>query len=165
MVTARAARQTAANLHVANREPLSMARLDRARLAAGIYPCRFEVATRFSDLDVQMHVNNVAVAGIVQEGRARFSAENKLAAFVRDRSVMVASLTIEYADEMGHPAPVEVSVGVIEIGRTSYRLGQVLRQSGVIGAYAEIVMVAGKDGAPTPLDDAWRGKLESLKIK
>lgn len=141
-----------------------MARLDRARLSEGVFPCRFEVATRFSDVDVQGHLNNVAVAAIVQEGRARFSVENGISAFVRGRSLMVASITIEYAGEMHHPAPVEISVGVLEIGRTSYRLAQVLRQNGKIGAFAEIVLVAGKDGAPAPMDDAWRAKLESLRI-
>lgn len=142
-----------------------MARLDRARLSEGVFPCRFDVATRFGDLDVQGHINNVAVAAIVQEGRARFSVENGISAFVRGRSLMVASLTIEYAGEMRHPAPVEVSVGVLEVGRTSYRLGAVLRQDGKIGAFAEIVLVAGKDGAPAPIDEEWRARLESLRIK
>jgi acyl-CoA thioester hydrolase len=144
-----------------------MARIDRARLTEGVFPYRLEVPTRFSDLDMQGHINNVAVAGIVQEARARFAQDMGLGALVRERgcALMVASLLIEYAGEMRHPPPVEVSVGLLEIGRTSYRVAQVVRQEGRIGAFAEMVQVASKNGASAPFDDAWREKLESLLIK
>ncbi len=142
-----------------------MARLDRERLSQGVFPFRCEVATRFSDVDMQRHLNNVAVAEIFQEGRARFAYENDLSPLTRGGSLMVAALSIEYVGEMRHPLPVEVSVGVLEIGRTSYRVALVARQNGVIGAFAEVVMVSGKDGASTPITEEGRARLETLKIR
>ena len=141
-----------------------MARLDRVRLTSGVFPYVCEVPTRFTDIDVLGHVNNVAAAAIFQEARARFSHACGLVGVMNGLALVVASMTIEYADEMRHPDPVQVSVGLIELGRTSYRLGQVARQNGRIGAYAEIVQVASSNGASAPFGEAWRAKLESLKI-
>src|SRR4051812_45343941 len=100
-----------------------MLRIDRARLTNGVFPFSCELPTRFTDLDVQGHVNNVAMAGIVQEGRARFSYAQDFAGFMKGRSLAVVSLTIEFAAEAKYPDPVELSVGVLDVGRTSYRLG------------------------------------------
>lgn len=142
-----------------------MARLNRARLMEGVFPHRFEIGTRFGDTDVQGHINNVAMAAIFQEGRVCFSREVGLMKMLQGRSIVVASTTIDYVGEMHHPDPIELSVGVLDIGRTSYRLAQVARQNGQVGALAEFVLVARDGGAPTPLDDAWREKLEALRIR
>jgi acyl-CoA thioester hydrolase len=141
-----------------------MARLDRARLRDGIFPFRCEIATRFTDIDVLGHVNNVAMAAIFQEARTRFAHAFDFMNLIKGRRLVVASLTIEFADEMFHLDPIEVSAGLIEIGRTSYRLGQMARQKGRIGAYAEIVQVAGDKTGPIPFDEEWRVALEGLRI-
>ena len=141
-----------------------MARLDRARLTDGTFPFHCEVATPFTDVDVLGHINNVAMAAIFQEARACFARAFDLTNVIRGRRVVVASVTIEFADELFHPDPVQVSVGVLEIGRTSYRLGQVARQNGRIGAYAEIVLGASDKTGTVPFGEEWRAKLESLKV-
>lgn len=142
-----------------------MSRLDRLRLENGVYPICCEIATRFADVDVLLHINNVAVAEILQEGRTRFAHAFDLVRAVQGKRVMVVSQTIEFAGEMHHPDPIQVSVGILEIGRSSYRIGQVARQNGTIGAYAETVLVAGDESGPVPIHEAWRRKLESLKIR
>ena len=62
------------------------------------------------------------------------------------------------------PQAIEVSTGVLDIGRTSFRLGQIARQQDMTGAYAEIVLVMRDEAGPAPLPEAWHGKLDALKI-
>lgn len=141
-----------------------MARLDRVRLQSGAYVHHCEIATRASDLDVQHHINNVAVADIIQEGRARFFHASTLTELLRGRAVVVASILIDYANELRHPAPVHMQVGVMEIGRTSFVLAQIASQGGMIGAFAETVVALRENGAAAPLGEDFRAILENYRI-
>jgi acyl-CoA thioester hydrolase len=139
-------------------------RIDRARLENGVFPHRCQIATRFSDLDQIGHVNNVAAAEILQEGRALFVRAAGLLTGDPRPQVVVASSLIEFASDLLSPDPVEVSTGLLEIGRTSFRLGQIARQGSSIGLYAEIVQVLRDAQGPLPIPADWRTKLESLRI-
>jgi acyl-CoA thioester hydrolase len=140
-----------------------MTRLDRARLEGGVFPFHFDVATRFADLDENGHVNNVATADILQEGRLRFIQPIDLIGVSRCQLVIAASL-IEFSQELQYPAPIAVAVGVLDVGRTSFRVGQVASQNSCIGAYSEVVLVTRVGRDPVPLPDDWRTKLDGLKI-
>jgi len=138
-------------------------RIDRARLQREAFPFRCEIATRFSDLDVLGHVNNVAAASILMEARNRFIHHCKL--FETERTqLVVASSLIEYAADLLHPEPIEVYVGVLELGRSSLRLGQIAVQNGRVGLYAEIVQVTRDAQGATPMPESWRAKLGSMRI-
>lgn len=138
-------------------------RIDRTRLDTGTFPYRFEIGTRFSDMDKVGHVNNVAVADLLQEGRNRFIHALDLMGAARS-SLVVAALNVEFAGDLYHPAPVEIAVGVLEIGRSSYRIGEVIRQHGRIAVYAEVVQVARNEGGATSLPEAWRPLLERALV-
>ena len=140
-----------------------MTRIDRRRLENGVFPYHCQVATRFADLDQLGHVNNVAVTGILAEARYGFFLAFDLISGVHSRVVVAASI-IEFGGEMLCPDPVHISVGLLEIGRTSFRLGQIAIQNSRIGAYAEIVQVMRNDDGPLPLPSEWRTKLETLKV-
>jgi acyl-CoA thioester hydrolase len=141
-----------------------MLRLDRRRLDAASFPVRIEIATRFDDLDLQGHVNNVAVAVILQEARGRFNQQFIAGLLGTGRGMVVGSLFIDYAAEMYAPDPVDVRTGVLDIGRSSFTLGQVARQRGRTTAYAEVAMViTGSEGA-TPIPDAARNALQAARI-
>jgi acyl-CoA thioesterase FadM len=62
------------------------------------------------------------------------------------------------------PDPVEVSTGLVEIGRTSFGLGQIARQGHGIGLYAEIVQVLRDAQGPPAIPTDWRNKLESMTV-
>jgi acyl-CoA thioesterase FadM len=57
-----------------------------------------------------------------------------------------------------------VAVGIVEIGRSSFRFAELASQNGRVGAYAEFAMVARRDGAAVPMPDTWRAMLEGLKV-
>jgi acyl-CoA thioester hydrolase len=140
-----------------------MTRLDRRRLENGVFPYHCQVPTRFADLDRLGHINNVATAEILEEARSRLFHTFDLIGGIHCQLVVAGSI-IEFGDEMLWPDPVHISVGLLDVGRTSFRLGQLAVQNSRIGAYAEIVLVMRNDEGPLPLPDEWRNKLETLRI-
>jgi acyl-CoA thioester hydrolase len=140
-------------------------RIDRERLDRATFPVVTTIPTRFDDIDSQGHVNNAAAAVILQEARVDLNFQAQVALARGGLSNMVASLCIEYAGEMRHPLPVEVSSGILALGRSSVIVGQLARQAGRPTLYAETVLVVvGPDG-PTPMPDALRAAYEDLIIR
>ncbi|OYW21856.1 MAG: thioesterase, partial [Sphingomonas sp. 12-62-6] len=66
-----------------------MARPEAWRLSAEAYPHREIIQTRFQDLDVLGHINNVGMAAILESGRVKFNQATGLDAW-RDRRWLVA---------------------------------------------------------------------------
>ena len=141
-----------------------MPRLDRSLLAAKRFPVQLSIQTRVADVDMQGHVNNGAAVFLVQEARAHFHRAAGLPELREGLRVMVAGITVEYAAEIHYPDPVVAHSGILSLGRTSYIIGQVLRQGGRDCLYAETaVALAGPDGS-MPLPDALRRSLDTLVI-
>lgn len=123
-----------------------------------------EGPTRFLDLDTQGHVNNASAVVILQEGRVKFNRAAGLPSVLGDLRAMVVGLSVEYAAEMYHPDPVEVHSGVLSVGRTSFVVGQILRQRGRTAVYAEFAMVMANAEGAAPLPDDCRVALEARRI-
>ena len=137
-----------------------MQRLDRERLLRVPLPVSHEIQTRFSDVDLQGHINNVATVELLQEGRVRFNRHVGLN-LLRDRyGVMVAGIQVEYAAELDWVEPVTSHIGVLAIGRSSYTIGQVLTQGGKPGTFAEATLVMVRDGRPAEMPAEFRAALE-----
>jgi acyl-CoA thioester hydrolase len=133
-----------------------MPRPDPALLDPERYPFRCTIETRFADIDVNMHVNNVALVGLFEEGRVRFHRASGFVAALAGRSAMVASIAVEFLGQGYFPAPVEAHAAPARFGRTSYALNQLITQEGRTVAFAEVTMVCmGKDG-PTPLPNEFK---------
>lgn len=141
-----------------------MARIDRALLDNATYPVITQVATRFDDLDILGHVNNVATAVLFEEGRVRFNRDAGLQALRGGLRVMVVGLQIEFAAEIHHPDPVEVRTGTLAIGRTSFTIGQVARQNGRSVAYAHATLVFADADGPAPVPPAIRESYERRRL-
>ncbi len=141
-----------------------MVRLDRTRFENKTFPHVCDVTTRFDDLDRIGHLNNVAIASLLQEGRYRFFADSSMAA-TPQRQVVVASVFIDFAGDLRHPAPVSVATGVLEIGRSSVRVGQLVLQEGSSAVFAEVVHVIRDEQGTIAIPEDWRTKLESLRIR
>lgn len=143
-----------------------MTRLNRERLDSGVFPVVSEIPTRVGDVDMQRHINNVAIVALFQEGRSLLNREAKLSTVATGMRLrpMVAGITVEYAGETFWPDPVEVHTGVISLGRSSFVLGQVLRQRGRSTAYAEVAMVLADKNGPAALPAELRGLYDTLRI-
>ncbi|MCB2078881.1 MAG: acyl-CoA thioesterase [Novosphingobium sp.] len=144
-----------------------MAKPDPALLDPARYPFDCLVETRYRDLDSNLHINNGAIASLLEEGRVRFHREsgfNEIAARI-NMTMMVASITIDYLGESLFPDPLEMHVGCAHIGRTSNRLAQLVTQKGRVVVFAQAVMVCVANGQPTPIPDEFRTSLGNWMVK
>lgn len=141
-----------------------MPRIDRSKLEGVRFPVVEEVPTRWGDLDMQGHVNNAAAVVILQEGRVKFNRAAGLPGALGDLRAMVVGMSLDYAAEMHHPDPVEVHCGILAIGRSSFTIGQVMRQRGRTAIYAETTLVMANSAGAAPLPDSYRAALEALRI-
>lgn len=136
-----------------------MPRPDPALLDAARYPFRHTISTRFSDVDPNQHLNNVALAAMMEDGRVRFNVGMGMRVALGQRRAMVASMGIEYLSEGHFPAPVEVCCAIEAVGRTSWTIVQVLTQEGRTVAFARSVIVSIADDRPAPVPDDFRAEL------
>ncbi|MBT0668877.1 acyl-CoA thioesterase [Novosphingobium profundi] len=131
-----------------------MAKPDPRLLDAARYPFHCEIAPRFADLDLNHHVNNVAIAAYVEDARVRFYRASGLRAQFAGLSTMVVSLNIEYLRETDYPAPVSVYCALERLGTTSMTMVHVLTQDGAAVAFSRCVTVAvNGEGKTVPLPE------------
>lgn len=119
------------------------------------YPFRAQVHTRFTDLDPQRHVNNVAMGELFAEGRLLFHRE--LFARVErpaNYKYVVAQANYRFLGETFYPATVDIGLAVTRIGRTSFSYAQGLFQQGRRTSLCDTTLVGRLDGEPTPLPEA-----------
>nr|KIS32744.1 thioesterase [Novosphingobium sp. P6W] len=140
-----------------------MPKPDPALLDPARYPFSCTIEPRFGDLDINLHINNVAIAGLLEDGRVRFHRASGYRDALTGLSSMIASIAIEYLGEGHYPDPVTIHSAVEDTGRSSHRLVQLLMQEKRVVAFARSVMViVGKAGpAPPPASfadqiDQWR---------
>lgn len=124
------------------------------------YPFSVEIGTRFGDLDVQNHINNVRVNQLLEEGRMRFGLYMRSTGEKADdrmerraaRLVTVAT-QVNYLAEVSYPAPVTICSGVISIGTSSYAIASLMLQDGKPVAHCRATYVRSDEGKPAPLPD------------
>ena len=137
------------------------------RRTPAAYPVRLTIPTRYGDMDANAHLNNVAIARLVEESRVRFHyALQADGGDVSPGGVMIAHVSIDYLGEGEYPADVEAGVGIVVVGGSSYRLAVGLFQNGRAFALAESVMVsmaADRSGA-APITPELRTLLESRRV-
>jgi acyl-CoA thioester hydrolase len=133
-----------------------MPKPDPALLDPARYPFSCEIATRFSDIDLNHHINNVTLGDVCQEARVRFHSASGFRAAIAGAGAMVASFSIDYLGQGYYPDPLTAHVAALGIGSTSYRLAMLIRQNGRTVAYAQAVMVAAREGRPIEIPDSFR---------
>lgn len=139
-----------------------MPRPDAFRLRPETYPFSAEVRTRYSDLDPQNHVNNVAVAAIYEEGRSQFigwmvdSATGELEPPRR----MIAEVKVSYLAQIHYPATLRVAAGILHLGQRSYRIGQALFHADQCVGLCETVVVHSDGLRGIAISEAWRETLQ-----
>lgn len=118
-----------------------MAKPDDWRLNISNYPFHVALDTRYQDLDVMGHVNNVAMAGLFETGRIRF--HHSLGRHPRDKGVrwMIAAVNIAYLNEAHFPDPITVASGIGHIGNTSWHIYSAAFQNGECVATCDTVVV------------------------
>lgn len=142
-----------------------MAKPEPWRLEIDRYPFRFDTTTRFQDLDIMGHINNVAMAGIFENARVNF--HRHLGRHPQDQGVrwLIASVHIEYLQEAHFPQDVTVGCAIGHIGNTSWTVYAAAFQDGECVATCDCVVVTHGPGGRRQIDETLRSAMESNAIR
>lgn len=141
-----------------------MARPDPELLAASRYPYAIRATTRFADVDPNRHINNVAMSAILEDARSRYGQMTGMHNLT-DYRVMIVSNYIDYTGEAQYPDPIDVHVGTLSVGRSSWTLAVLATQYGMPCAFARSVLVTTRDGRAAPLPEPFRAELLARLIR
>ena len=129
-----------------------MAKPESWRLDAASYPVCAEFQTRFQDMDINGHLNNVAFAALFESGRVLLNRQvSPLAERVNGERTMVAAVEINYLAEGNFPDPVQIATGIGRVGTSSWTIVQAMFQNGGCIATCDTVVVCRTDGEAKPL--------------
>ena len=129
-----------------------MAKPESWRLDAASYPVCESHQTRFQDMDINGHLNNVAFAALFESGRVLLNWSLRAQGERPDNErVMVAAVEINYLAEGNFPDPVEIATGIGRIGTSSWTIVQAMFQSGRAIATCDTVVVCRTDNQAKPL--------------
>ena len=103
-----------------------------------------------------MHVNNVALIDLAQEGRVRFHRESGYAPIRDGGATVVASFAIEFLGAAFYPGALDCHSAISHVGRTSQVIDQLVMQKGRIVAWTQAVIVSIRNGQPCALTSAFR---------
>lgn len=128
------------------------------------YATPIEVQLRWSDQDVNGHVNNVRILTLMEEARIR--ANQQWTATLPGESGprrVVRALNTVFDHEVQYGKATIIWVWVPKIGTSSFVVGHLLTQDGRPCVYAEATMVVidAGTGRPTRHDDRLRSALEA----
>lgn len=129
-----------------------MAKPEGWRLNAASYPVNSAANTRFQDMDINGHLNNVAFAALFEDGRVRL---NRKIRPWHDRPenerTMVAAVEINYLREGNFPDDVVIASGIGRIGTSSWTIEQAMFQRDQCIATCDTVVVCRTDNQAKPL--------------
>jgi acyl-CoA thioester hydrolase len=133
------------------------------RLDPAAYPVSMQCDTRFQDLDLNRHLNNVAYAALFENARVQLHHQAKLREDRADSErTMVAAIEINYLGEGYFPDPVTIKSGVGHVGNTSWKILQAMFQNGHCIATCDSVVVCRIGNESKTLRTALR---EQLRVR
>ncbi|BBB14288.1 acyl-CoA thioesterase [Sphingopyxis sp. FD7] len=143
-----------------------MAKPESWRLNPASYPVCAEFQTRFQDMDINGHLNNVAFAALFESGRVLLNRQVRpLGERPANERTMVAAVEINYLAEGHFPDPVEIATGIGRIGTSSWTIVQAMFQNGRCIATCDTVVVCRTDGQAKPLRAAMVAELEATMAR
>ncbi len=141
-----------------------MAKPEAWRLDPAAYPFRFDVATRWADLDLLGHINNVSMAGLFEEGRGKFTHSLDMHRGSPDIRWLIAGVEIAYLAEAHHPGSVTIASGIGRIGTTSWSVMSAAFQNGKCVATCETTTVYTDGGGAVAVPGHYRAKLAAMMV-
>ena len=130
------------------------------RLDPAAYPHHDTIQTRFQDLDVLGHINNVAWAALFETGRVRFFRLLNGSSPGRNRG-LVANVEINYLAEGHFPGDIEMASAIGQIGTRSWQALTLAMQDGKPMATCDVTIVTAGEG----IDPEFRAALEKWLVR
>ena len=105
------------------------------------YKLQLEMQTRWRDLDAFGHVNNAVFASYIENARATLFDRWKLPYLGKGKSLIIASLTIDYYKQLNHPSKFIIGQKVSRIGNTSFDIeSSLFKENKLIGTSRVVVV-------------------------
>ena len=82
------------------------------------FPFHHELKTRWRDLDAFNHVNNATFLSYIEDARILFF--KRWGINLKDKSLIVASVKIDYINQLKHPSNLIIGQKVARLGTKSY---------------------------------------------
>lgn len=116
---------------------------------------------RYSDTDRQGHVNNAAFSTFLETGRTEILYSRELPVLSKNASFVIASLKLDFLNEIEWPGQIDIGTGILKIGNSSVTFFQKLYQNNICAAAAEtvIVQVRNDKSGSQPLGEDAKGIL------
>ena len=138
-------------------------------LERGAYRVWREISTRWADNDAYGHINNVVHYSWFDTAVNAWLIDNGLLDIAQGDPIgLVVETGCRYAGALAYPQPVEIGLGVERLGGSSvtYRLGVFGKGASEAAAegYFTHVYVGRESRRPVTLPDAWRAKLEAIRL-
>jgi acyl-CoA thioester hydrolase len=129
------------------------------------YPFSHLTETRFADIDILGHINNVAMAGLFEHGRGMFNHAIEVSRRAPGQRWLIARVEINYLAEAHFPEKVDIASGIARIGNSSWDIASAAFQGGECKAVCITTIVLTDDNGSTPINVDLRGEFERLSIK
>lgn len=133
------------------------------RLHRAAYPYFRRVIARFSDMDSEGHLNNVALAAFYEDGRVSFLRDLLGPERRNGFRFVIAHLSISYLAEAHYPGDYDVGLGVTKFGTKSFAIGGGLfvgeKCVGVCDTTQVVIGANGPIAMPDVLRDMLKKKL------
>lgn len=134
------------------------------RLDPAAYPFTVDIPTRWADLDLLGHINNVSMAGLFEEGRGRFNRSLELHRGGKGVRWLIAAVELNYLAEAHHPHDVMIASGIARIGERSWTILSGAFQGGSCVATCDTTLVYTDQNGPAAFPESFRAKFEAVQI-
>ena len=105
------------------------------------FPLKTFDKIRYADTDRQGHVNNANFSTFLETGRVEALYNPEQPILAAGASFVIASLKLDFLNELKWPGQVQIGTGVLKIGNSSITILQRLFQDSQCTANAETVIV------------------------
>ncbi len=141
-----------------------MSRPEAWRLLPSAYPFTTDIPTRWADLDLLGHINNVSMAGLFEEGRGRFNRSLDLHRGAPHIRWLIAAIGLNYLAEAHYPHDVTIASGIGHIGTRSWTILSGAFQQGVCVATCDTTLVYTDANGSTACPEGFLAKLEAVRV-
>lgn len=138
---------------------------DPARLDPACYPGPgSDLLVMFADLDLNMHLNNVAAGRFFEHARGSVFSDCGMGKVVHDQGgrFFVVRVSIDYLHEVQVNQTLHIRTRFVAVGRSSMRVEQGAWVEGRCVLLSEVVFAHAKDGGSAPWPPAAREMIERL---
>jgi len=129
------------------------------------YPFNHRTETRFADMDLLGHINNVAMAGLFEHGRGMFNHAIEVQRRAPGQRWLIVSVNLDYIAEAHFPEHVDVACGILRVGSSSWDIASAAFQGGECKATCVTTIVLTDANGPTALPQDLREEFERLRVK